>query len=81
MLLLGAAGNSARMDMPRKGDVRVVPGDHGWRVEVEGSSSARSTHGTQEEAARAGRQIARRSNSELLVHNRDGSIRERNSYR
>jgi hypothetical protein len=66
--------------MPRKGDVHVVPGDHGWRVEVEGASGARATHGTQGEAARTGRRIAQRNRSELVVHGRDGSIRERNSY-
>jgi hypothetical protein len=66
--------------MPKKGDVHVVPGQKGWRVEVEGSSGAVSTHSTQAVAAKAGRQVARSNESELLVHGRNGQIRQRNTY-
>jgi hypothetical protein len=66
--------------MPAGGDVHVVPSEKGWKVEVEGSSRARSTHATQAEAARAGREIARRNKSELLVHGRNGQIRDRHTY-
>jgi hypothetical protein len=66
--------------MPKKGDVHVVPSAKGWRVELEGTNRARSTHTTQAEAASAGRDIARRNQSELLIHRRDGQIRERNTY-
>jgi hypothetical protein len=61
------------------GDVHVVPSDKGWRVEVE-AARARSTHETQAEARQAAREIARRSKAELLVHGRNGQIRERNTY-
>ena len=37
------------MTMPKKGDVHVVPSDKGWRVEIEGTGGARSTHETQAE--------------------------------
>jgi hypothetical protein len=63
-----------------KGDVHVVAGDKGWRVEVEGTARTRSTHTTQAEARQAAREIARRSKSELLVHGRNGRIRERSTY-
>lgn len=63
-----------------EGDVHVVPSEKGWRVEVEGSGRARSTHATQAEAATAARDVARRNKSELLIHGRDGQIRSRNSY-
>lgn len=66
--------------MPKKGDVHVVPSDKGWQVKVEGSSRARSTHSTQANATQAGREVARRNESELLVHGRDGQIRARNTY-
>lgn len=62
------------------GDVHVVPGDKGWRVEVEGTARARSTHQTQAEARQAAREVARRTKTELLVHGRNGQIRERNTY-
>jgi Uncharacterized protein conserved in bacteria (DUF2188) len=63
-----------------KGDIHVVPSDKGWRVEVEGSGRARSNHATQAEARTAARDMARRNKVELLVHGRNGQIRERNSY-
>jgi len=66
--------------MPKKGDVHVVPGDGNWRVEVEGSNRARSTHDTQQQAFEAARQVARQNKSELLLHGRNGKIRERNTY-
>ena len=63
-----------------KGDVHVVPSEQGWRVEVEADGRARSTHKTQADARLAAREIARRSKRELLLHGRDGRIRERNTY-
>jgi hypothetical protein len=66
--------------MPKKGDVHVVPGDNGWRVEIEGTGGARSTHKTQAEAAKTARRIARQNKTELLIHGRNGRVRERNPY-
>ena len=63
-----------------KGDVHVVPSESGWRVEVESDGRARSVHSTQAEARLEARELARRSKRELLVHGRDGRIRERNTY-
>jgi hypothetical protein len=67
--------------MPKKGDVHVVhrPDQRKWAVEVEGGR-ARSTHATKAEAERAGREVARKNKSELLIHRRDGKISERNTY-
>ena len=47
--------------MPKKGDGHGVPSDKGWRVEVEGTGGARSTHKTQTEAAKTARRIARQN--------------------
>jgi hypothetical protein len=66
--------------VPKKGDVHVVLGNKGWRVEVEGAARARSTHATQAEAAQAGREIARKNKSELLIHGKNGQIRSRSTY-
>ncbi len=63
--------------MPKKGDVHVVPGDEGWRVEVEGQGRA---HDTQAEAWEQAKGIAQRNHSEAVLHGRDGQIRERNTY-
>lgn len=67
--------------MPKKGDVHVIQRDDlRWAVEVEGKGRADSKHGTQGDAIKRGRQVARGNSSELLVHGRDGKIRERNTY-
>jgi Uncharacterized protein conserved in bacteria (DUF2188) len=52
----------------------------GEQVRIEGTARARSIHKTQAEAARAGRAIARNNKSELLVHGRDGKIRQRSTF-
>jgi hypothetical protein len=67
--------------MPKQGDVHVIRGNTGgWQVRIEGTARARSIHNTQTEAAKAGREIARRNRAELLVHGRDGKIRERSTF-
>jgi hypothetical protein len=67
--------------MPKQGDVHVVPGGNGgWHVRIEGTARPRSIHNTQADAARAGRDIARKNKSELLIHGRDGKIRERSTF-
>lgn len=62
-----------------KNNVHVVPSDGGWDVKVEGSRNARH-FSTQNEAIRAGRELARGNRSENIIHGRDGQIRQRDSY-
>ncbi|GAB7005240.1 DUF2188 domain-containing protein [Nocardioides sp. AN3] len=62
-------------------DVHVTPRDDGrWTVTRSGASRASSIHDTQAEAIGAGRSTARREETELLIHGRDGQIRDRDSY-
>ena len=65
--------------MARKNQ-HVVPHPGGWAVRGEGNQRATSVHATQAEARGAGREIAINNSSELLIHNRQGQIRARNSY-
>ena len=58
----------------------VVPRQDGWAVRGAGNQRATSVHRTQAEAIDAGRQIARNQGSELLIHGRNGRIRERDSH-
>jgi hypothetical protein len=69
------------MAVPKQGDVHVVRDKNsGWQVRIEGTARPRSTHKTQTEATKAGRDVARKNKSELLVHGRDGKIRERSTF-
>ncbi len=63
-----------------KRNQHVVPHDDGWAVRGAGSQRASSVHRTQREAIDAGREIARNQGTELLIHGRDGQIRERDSH-
>lgn len=58
----------------------VVPDGDGWGVRGEGASRLTQRFGTQREAIERGREIAQNQESELLIHRRNGQIRERNSY-
>jgi hypothetical protein len=68
--------------MPKQGDVHVVhrANQGKWVVEVEGTGRAQSSHRTKAEAESAGREVAKRTKSELLIHRRDGRISARNTY-
>lgn len=57
----------------------VVPKNAKWAVEPEGRSPT-STHRTQEAAIDTARAAAKRNESELIIHGRDGAIREKNTY-
>jgi hypothetical protein len=59
--------------------VHTVPSGEKWKNEVEGDGDL-STYGTKEEAVAAGREEARKRQTEHVIHNADGSIGERNSY-
>ena len=60
-------------------DIHVVPAGNEWAVEVAGGGE-RTMFFTQEEAIAAGTERAKRDKVELLIHCRDGQIRERNSF-
>jgi hypothetical protein len=62
------------------GDVHTVPHRGGWANRVEGESRVASTHKTKIAAQKRGRELAILRKVEHLIHNRNGSIRERNSY-
>lgn len=54
--------------------------DGGWQVKGEGNTRATVRTETQAEAITIGRDIAIKNKSELVIHGRDGRIREKNSY-
>lgn len=58
----------------------VVRRDEGWGVRGEGNSRDSSVHPTQSEAIDAAREIARNQHSEVVIHGRDGRIRDSDSY-
>lgn len=60
-------------------NIHVVPQGKGWAVKPERSAPT-STHRTQQAAIEKARSQAKQNQSELLIHKRDGEIREKNTY-
>lgn len=58
----------------------VVPHQGGWAVRGAGSQRATGVFETQQEAISRAREISRNQGSELLIHGRNGQIRERDSH-
>ena len=58
----------------------VVPHGKQWAVKGAESEKATKVVDTQKEAIRIAREIAINQQSELIVHGKNGRIREKNSY-
>ena len=54
--------------------------DGAWAVIGEGDSRASSLHDTQHDAIAAARQIAMNNASELVIHDRQNRIRDKDSF-
>ncbi|TXG76970.1 DUF2188 domain-containing protein [Candidatus Dojkabacteria bacterium] len=63
-----------------KRNQHVVPRDERWAVQGAGADRATAVVDTQREAVERAREIARKQGTEVLIHGRDGRIRERDSY-
>jgi hypothetical protein len=56
--------------------IHVVTHENGWAVKREGKTDAESVHATQKEAIDAGRELAVKSEADLVVHRADGTFRK-----
>jgi hypothetical protein len=63
-----------------KKNQHVVPHQKQWAVVGAGNSKATKITSTQQEAIVLATQIAKNQTSELLIHGKNGRIREKNSY-
>lgn len=60
--------------------VHVVPHGDDWATTREGNQHVSKVYKRQSDAIDAGKPTAQRNQTELIIHNREGEIRERNSY-
>ena len=58
----------------------VTPKGNQWQVKGAGNSRATKLFDTQKDAIEYGREIARNQQSELVIHGRNGQIRDKDSY-
>lgn len=63
-----------------KKDIHVVPHKNGWATKKEGAERAGAVVGTQKEAIGRARQQAIRERVEVVIHKRNGTIRDSDSY-
>ena len=65
----------------RNDDYWVKPRkEGGWSIQREGTSRATGNFRTQKEAIERGKELAKKARSELIVQNREGQIRSKDSY-
>ncbi len=63
-----------------KRNQHVIPLGNGWAVKGEGSKKFTVITETQRDAITVARGIAKNNKSELVIHGKDGRIRDKDSY-
>lgn len=63
-----------------KKDIHVVPHKDGWATKKEGAQRAGAVVDTQKVAIERAREQAKREKVEVVIHRKDGSIRDSDSY-
>lgn len=63
-----------------KKDIHVVPHPDGWATQKEGASRAGAVTRTQQEAIERAVGQAKREHVEVVIHRKDGTIRDSDSY-
>lgn len=62
-------------------NIHVLPDqEYGWAVHEEGGTEPLGYFDSQEDAIKRAREIARDRSAELLIHGRDGHVRDRQNY-
>jgi len=66
--------------MSKKKNQHVIPHPKGWAVKGEGNKKVTKITKTQKEAIEIAKKIAKNQGSEVVIHNRKGQIRDKDSY-
>ncbi len=66
--------------MSKKKNQHVIPYGSGWAVKGEGNKKVTKITKTQKEAIEIAKKIARNQGSEVVIHNKKGRIRDKDSY-
>lgn len=66
--------------MEKKNQHVVTAGNGSWGVRGEGNSKMTKITSTQTEAIEIAREIAKNQGAEVVIHGRDGKIRDKDSY-
>ena len=72
--------NQTLTKMNTKKNQHVVPAKKGWAVKGENNKRNTKLTATKDKAIDKARKIARNQKSELVIHNKDGRISDKDSY-
>lgn len=61
-------------------NIHVIKNNDVWQVKIEGSQRASKNFGTQKEAIQYAILGAKKDHVEVVIHGRDGKIRDKDSY-
>lgn len=71
---------SARKNRTDTHNQHVVPHEDGWAVKGEGNSRNSGTYTYQDDAIARAKSIAKNYGSSVIIHRKDGTIRDRINY-
>ena len=66
--------------MSKKKNQHVVPYKGKWAVKGEGNKKVTKITDTQKEALEIAKEIAKNKNAEVVIHKKNGQIRDKDSY-
>lgn len=66
--------------MAKKKNQHVIPYGSRWAVKGEGNKKVTKITETQKEAIEIAKKIAKNQGSEVVIHNKEGRIRDKDSY-
>jgi len=76
-IILKSLGSKSR---PQTHNQHVVPHDEGWAVKGEGNEKYTAVYKYQDDAIGRAKDIAKNYKSDVIIHRKDGTIRDRMSY-
>lgn len=65
---------------PKTNNQHVVPHEDGWAVKGEGNERYTAVYKYQDDAIDRAKDIAKNYGSDVIIHRKDGTIRDRMSY-
>jgi hypothetical protein len=75
------AKNTGIRTRPASHNQHVVPHEDGWAIKGEGNEKYTAVYKLQADAIKRAKDIAQNYKSDVIIHGRDGAIRDRMSYR
>ena len=72
--------NMGAKSKPATHNQHVVPHEEGWAIKGEGNERYTAVYDYQDDAIKRAKDIARNYKSDVIIHRKDGTIRDRLSY-